>query len=289
MGLQTWVDGLSEGEEADFAGWLTAGNIPAPDMWHHLVYVYDGATNLSVYVDGALRLDATFSNGLRTATNAPLLVGLTCDTSGAFYHPWYGYINAIRIHGGVLSSNQVLVNYLAGPCEGDCGPVTFAGEPSDIVAPEGSDGRLDMTPPGDGEFSFQWYRDGMALAGATNSICTLTNLQWADSGTQLYCVVSRLSPCAPAPVTSRSATVTVQPQLPQVSYPSALGTNELFCFEASLKPGGLFRVDYKNDLSEPAWTPLNSEFTASSAETLIIDPATYLTNHQRFYRVLRLK
>lgn len=188
----------------------------------------------------------------------------------------------------MLSSNQVLVNYLAGPCEWECGPMTFVSEPADVVVPEGSDGQVSVAPAGNGRFSFQWYRDGAALAGATDSICTLTNLQWADSGTQLYCVVSRLSPCASAPTTSRTATVTVQPVLPAVFWCAAVAPKERFGLRFSTIPGGQYQVDYKDNLEAPAWTPVGPAQTAPGTSLTVADDSNLFTNRHRFYRVVRL-
>jgi hypothetical protein len=282
VGYQTF----SQGSNFPSAGWNTAANIPVPDAWHHLVYVYDGTNGLSIYVDGALRVGGPYS--LRSATSAPLLVGVSCDTAGTFFLPWGGYINAIRIHGGVLSSNQVLVNYLAGPREWECGPMTLLSEPADIVVPEGSDGQVSLAPAGNGGFSFQWYRDGAALAGATDSICTLTHLQWADSGTQLYCIVSRLNRCASAPTTSRTATITVQPALPAVYYCAALAEKELFGLSFSTIPGGQYQVHYKDTLDAPTWTPLSPVQTAQGTTLTVADGDSYFAIPHRFYRVVRL-
>lgn len=96
-------------------GWDAAGGPPLPDAWHHLVYVYNGFTGLNIYVDGRLWLGVTMPCWAYTPTNAPIVVGASSDSPGSYYWPWSGYINSVRIHGGILSSNQVLINYLAGP------------------------------------------------------------------------------------------------------------------------------------------------------------------------------
>jgi hypothetical protein len=180
------------------------------------------------------------------------------------------------------------VNYLAGPCAWECGPLTFLSEPADIVVPEGANGQVSVAPAGSGGFSFQWYRDGAALAGATDSICTLTNLQLADSGTQLYCVMSRVSPCASAPATSRTATVAVQPVPPTVKYCAAVADKEMFGLLFSTIPGGHYQVEYKDDLAAPAWTPLGPAQTAASTTLTMADDCNFFTNQHRFYRIVRL-
>ena len=138
------------------------------------------------------------------------------DSSGqgeeqAFFN---GYINSVRVHGGVLSENDVEANYLFGPVRWQPTPVTLLTEPSDLVIPEGGGGTLSVVPDGLGLFGYQWYRDGAPLAGATDPNYWLSNLQWSDSGAQFFCVVSPPYDCPSCTATSRTATVTVQPDLP---------------------------------------------------------------------------
>src|SRR5262249_17388562 len=63
-----------------------------------------------------------------------------------------------------------------------------------------------------------WWRNGFPIAGATNSIYSITNAQLADSG-QFVCVVSNASGTA----TSQLATLTVMALPPSISQqPSSL-------------------------------------------------------------------
>lgn len=144
-------------------------------------------------------------------------------------------------------------------------------------------------PAGSGRFSFQWYRNGAPLAGATNVHCTLTNLLWADSGAQLYCVVSRLGPCASAnPTPSRTATVTVKPILPTIFFYVAVQEKERFGFNFRTVPGGQYQVDYTDDLAARAWAPLGPVRIASGTFLQVVDDSNYFTNQHRFYRVVRI-
>jgi hypothetical protein len=270
------------------SGWATTADVPPPGVWHHLVYVYDGATQLNIYVDGQLSIAGTLPAELWTSQNTPILIGVANSWSYCA-NPFSGYINSVRIHGGALSPGDVWVNYLVGPVQWQLAPVTILTEPADLLVPEAGGGVLSVVPDGAGPFNFQWYRTDAPLAEATNSSYTLTNLQWADSGSQFFCVISPPYSCPSCTVTSRTATVTVQPQLPVVCCPVAVASKQLFGFYVYLAPGGLYRVDYKEDFNEPGWIPVGPDFTASSTGMWIVDPANYLTNHQRFYRVVRLQ
>jgi hypothetical protein len=64
-----------------------------------------------------------------------------------------------------------------------------------------------------------------------------------------------------------------------------IGTNATFTHSAL--PGRAYRVDYKNQLDAPAWTPLATNRAAGV--TVTIDDTGTSTNAQRFYRVVLLQ
>ena len=98
-------------------GW--AGGTPSAGVWHHIVYVYDGATNVKAYVDGVLNTNSTIGGTLNT-TAAQISLGAIrigqSNTSlqyGGF--AFSGYLNRVRVHGGQLDATQVARNFAAGP------------------------------------------------------------------------------------------------------------------------------------------------------------------------------
>ncbi len=102
--------------------------VPEILVWNHIVYVYDGATTVKVYVNGALDSTKTLGGQLVTATDAmTLAVQRRSDdaTKLAFVNEmdntqmaFSGFLNTVRIHGGQLSASQVVSNYAAGPGNG---------------------------------------------------------------------------------------------------------------------------------------------------------------------------
>jgi hypothetical protein len=62
------------------------------------------------------------------------------------------------------------------------------------------------------------------------------------------------------------------------------GTNVLFTF--STVAGRTYRVEYKDDLSQPAWTPLDSDRLASGSSLSVQE--SVVLNGRRFYRVALL-
>jgi hypothetical protein len=77
----------------------------------------------------------------------------------------------------------------------------------DSVTGDGGTVMLSVTVEGTGPISYQWYRDGAPIAGATQSNYTSPVLSAAESGVQFHVVVSNSA----GQVTSPVGTVTVNP------------------------------------------------------------------------------
>jgi hypothetical protein len=109
-------------------GW---GNPPTANAWHHLVYTY--TNNLTkLYVDGLLRNSRTLGGSLSTFPNEPINLACQRDTANgnrSFY--FSGYLNLVRVHGGVLTDEQVAANYAAGPSVNQ--PPVLAAVPDQVI------------------------------------------------------------------------------------------------------------------------------------------------------------
>jgi hypothetical protein len=75
--------------------------------------------------------------------------------------------------GSVMSSPAVL-DVLAAP--------SIGAQPADQVAGIGQSATFSITADGDGPLDLQWYHDGSAIAGATDTILTLTAIDASDAG-----------------------------------------------------------------------------------------------------------
>jgi hypothetical protein len=102
VGFDTW-SAVNHGGSVGM-GWNGA---PEADMWHHLVYTYDGAI-ASVYADGILKNEKEFI-GLDTPGDWPITIAAqnvgSVDMLGSLV------IANIRIHDGALSQTDILNNY----------------------------------------------------------------------------------------------------------------------------------------------------------------------------------
>jgi uncharacterized delta-60 repeat protein len=63
------------------------------------------------------------------------------------------------------------------------GPPTISSQPANVVAAVGGTASFAVTATSLAPITYQWFRDGRPLAGATNATLALTNLQSPDAGT----------------------------------------------------------------------------------------------------------
>ena len=266
-------------------GWGSQINIPAPNSWHHIVYTYDGAYTMLVYVDGAVTLAKKFYMPLNTGSVGEPGMALGYSYNGNAAQTLYlnGYLNSVRVHGGQLTTNDVLLNYLAGPCEWQSGPVAIATQPQDCCVAEGSSATLLVVPGESVPLSYQWYRDGVLILGATNSSYSLPNLQWADSGAQFCCLLSRSGIKNSCTAYTRLAAVTVQPQLP--AFTSCVASNAQLTLNFTATVGGNYQVEYKENLDGPTWTLLTFFQPATNG---VVEVRDIVVSQNRFYRIRRV-
>lgn len=91
-------------------GWGDTGT-PAAGAWHLLTYTFDGSTT-RVYADGVLK-NTESPISLNVHTNQFIRIGTqNTDNGSASGDPWFsGGIGQVRVHNGVLTSQQILNNY----------------------------------------------------------------------------------------------------------------------------------------------------------------------------------
>ena len=85
-------------------------------------------------------------------------------------------------------------------------PPTITNQPSNQSVTVGGSASFSVTASGTAPFSYQWRKDGTAIAGATSAILTLSNVQISAAGS--YTVVVTNSASA---ITSNAAQLTVNP------------------------------------------------------------------------------
>jgi carbonic anhydrase/acetyltransferase-like protein (isoleucine patch superfamily) len=99
----------------DDVSWGGKG-VPSANAWHHFVYTYDGNTSVQIYVDGALWTSDTLAGVLVTPAGDPVSIGCQLASyPGTASQYFSGYINTVRVWGGVMPASQVASNFVFGP------------------------------------------------------------------------------------------------------------------------------------------------------------------------------
>jgi hypothetical protein len=124
--------------------------------------------------------------------------------------------------------------------------------------------------------SYQWFKGGVAISGATNAALTLAVVSERDAASYNV-VVSN----AYGSVTSRMAELVF---VPEPTIASVRFTNGIAVITWISVPGQLYRLQYKDGLSGTNWHDAMPDITAAGLTTTVTNALGGTT--QRFYRVI---
>ena len=97
-------------------GWPSE-KLPAANRWHFFVYTYDGDRAVKIYVDATLSLSTNLAAPLQTYSGMTINIGTQRDSDGNVPDFLFsGYINSVRVYGGVLSHDLIAAQNAQGPC-----------------------------------------------------------------------------------------------------------------------------------------------------------------------------
>jgi len=120
--------------------------------------------------------------------------------------------------------------------------------PDDVTVAEGEDASFSVAVIGSDPLSYQWFRDGVAIAGATNASYTLTGVSSSDSGSVYSCDVSN----SLGSVSSRGGVLTVLSDSIAPTLVSAVATSDtrvdIFFSEAISASSAENSANYQVDL-----------------------------------------
>jgi hypothetical protein len=171
-------------------------------QWHHVAATYDG-TNQSLYVDGTLDTTGPDS-GLIAQTSDPLCLGNTANSYGNCVLD--GLVDQPSIYNRALTAAEIQAIYAAGS-SGKCPvPPSITTQPTNQAVNAGSTAVMVVEVTGTQPLIYQWSFNSTNLAGATNSMLTLVNVQPTNAGVYSV-VVSNLC----GSVVSSNAVLTVNP------------------------------------------------------------------------------
>lgn len=199
-------------------------------------------------VDGGAAAALNFNSSANSLTFAPVSVsGLTWRNGENLWIRWR-IDNVSGTDQGVGIDN---VTFTAAAPTGPAVP-SLATAPLGAPVEAGGDVTLSVTPEGTGPFTYQWKKDNVAIAGATNAELTLGNFQAADAGDYTVTVTNEAGSItsAAAPLwlktgTSRLANLSVRAtagtgeQILIAGFVVVDGTKSVFTQSPTLAPYGV--------------------------------------------------
>ena len=149
-----------------------------------MVYTFNQNTNFFGYYDGNALLFAD-SNTYRTAS-ALWNTGSGDLTIGSMSHTGYflGRIDDIRIYNRALSSNEVQQLYAIEAPQ----PPVITSQPQSVITNQGATATFSVSATGTNGVWVQWYKDGVGLPNATNTVLTITNTRPPNIGNYMVVV-----------------------------------------------------------------------------------------------------
>jgi len=124
-----------------------------------------------------------------------------------------------------------------------------------------------------GVTNYQWFRNGIAIAGATNSTLILNNFQSANAGTYTVVVDDGRYPVSSLDTIVGLATA------PTLTV-ALSGTTVTLKFNSQVGP--TYYTEFKNALADPAWSPFSTNAGTGAQITLTDDSSN---QNARLYRV----
>jgi lysophospholipase L1-like esterase len=242
--------------------------------WYHVAAVR-GSNFISLYVNGQLQnqTGVAFPQDYGTL---PLYFG----TSGQSYwdHKFKGNLDEVSLYNRALNSSEILAIYNAG-ASGKCRIApTIASGPQNANALWGSALTFTASATGTGPLCYQWQKDGVPLAGATNPSLGLTDIQASNAGLYNIFVTNAFG-------TATSQTARLTFRVANVSMAKGVGpAANLPGVNISGVAGEIYGIQACSNLAPPVnWVGLTNVLLTQSTYTWY-DPSP--PEQQRFYRVV---
>jgi hypothetical protein len=196
----SWSSGDGYGDLDTTALRSSAVSGSMPGQWMHFVVLYSAGTAHTTYINGVRESGGPWVDHSRNR-NVPIRVGAALRPGAEWF--WTGEVDEVAFYNKALSADRILAHYQAALY-----PSTapfFLREPvTQVVLPSASV-TFEAQAEGSYPLTYQWYKNGSAITGATASSYTLT-ASTTPSGPDEYKVVAKNNL---GQVTSRIATLTV--------------------------------------------------------------------------------
>jgi hypothetical protein len=235
-------------------------NLPGVGTNAHTLTMNFQSNQITVYLDGALKINA--ADNLFDQVPPFLAGGISADMF-TLPNPY------------TLGVDHVIVATNGAPL--------LLTQPQGETNSIGATAQFTVTSLGGGPLSYQWFlggsnslTDGGRISGSSSATLIISNLMLSDSGAYSVVVTNAFGS-----ITSSNAVLDVV-SAPEVQSVSLVPGGVILTWTAV--PGQTYRVQYKDDLANPAWNPISPDLLAT-APTLTLTNSP-VASMQRFYRVL---
>ena len=150
--------------------------------------------------------------GSLSVGNASSVDGIRNET-GSCSRIFRGLMDEFKIYTNALTLDEVQQAQLNATVPST--PVSFLKQPANVTAPVGANATFTCEANGSGLITYQWRTNGVAVAGATNTSFTLSNVQLANSGTTVSVLADNAATTDPG-LLSSIVTLTVIPAEPKI-------------------------------------------------------------------------
>jgi len=157
-------------------------------------------------------------------------------------------------------------------------PPAFTLQPTNTIVLQGGNASFQVSASGAPAPGYQWLFNGTNLLSATTSTLSLNNVQAANIG-DYQAVATNVGGSATSSVAH--LTVLIAPSIHLTSL-GANGTNVTISVDSVA--GLNYRLEYKNLLTDPAWTPVVPAAPGTGSSVVLLDTNAPLAP-TRFYRV----
>lgn len=188
----------------------------------------------------------------------------TTSTAGTYYCIVTSTLNGTTVSVNSLSATLTTVSI-----------PTISSQPSNSILNPSSQLSLSVSASGNGTLTYQWYRNGSPISGATASTYTVSSVTTGDAGTY-YCIVSNTISGVTTTTQSSSATVTIL-STPLITYPQSSYTIlKNNAFTATPTNTGTAATSWSVSPSLPSGLSINSSTgVISGTPTIVTGVANY--------------
>ena len=158
----------------------TAAGLIQSNVFQHVALTYDKASGVAtMYRNGVVVAQQNLGT-FTPRTSYPFVMGF--ETALPVEPSYRGLMDEVSVYNRALASNEIAAIYNAS-VSGKCPPLPIiTTQPTNQTVIAGGTATFNVAASGTPPLSYQWSFKGTNIAGATNTILTLTNVQLNQAG-----------------------------------------------------------------------------------------------------------